>query len=205
MQPDDLPKTKTAVLGFLREGPAAVDDIATELGLTRNAVRFHLDSLERAGLVAPDGIRRLPRAGKPAILYSITPVAELQFSRAYAPVLVACLKELRETLPRASVLAFLRRVGTRLAPATLRSQPLSSRVKSAAMLLNDLGGSASIKRTKEGYAIEGRGCPLSAAVSEEPCICEAVRTMIFRIVDAEVTEKCDRSGRPNCRFEISAA
>ena len=205
MRTGDIPRTKAAVLDLLRNGPASVDDITAELGLTRNAIRFHLNSLEVAGLVVPDGIRRLPRAGKPAILYSITPVAELQFSRAYAPVLAACLEELRHTLPPAGVMAFLRRVGARLAPATLRSRSLSSKVKSAARLLNELGASATIKRTKAGYVIEGRGCPLSAAVSEEPCVCEAVRTMIFRIVDAEVIERCDRSGRPSCRFEISAA
>ena len=107
--------TRGRVLALLRENPCTVDDLATRLDVTDNAVRFHLAALEASGSVRKEGVVRKPGAGKPADLYSLTPDAEESFSRAYAPVLAACVAELRETLSSTQLIAFLRRVGKRLA------------------------------------------------------------------------------------------
>jgi len=87
--------TRGRVLSLLREGKWTVDDLAARLGLTDNAVRFHLEALERAGTVEKGALRRSGGVGQPAVLYSLTTVGEEQFSRAYAPVLIAFLEELR--------------------------------------------------------------------------------------------------------------
>jgi len=50
--------TRGRVLSLLREGKWTVDDLAARLGLTDNAVRFHLDALERAGTVEKGALRR---------------------------------------------------------------------------------------------------------------------------------------------------
>src|SRR5437763_7206968 len=88
--------TRGRVLSLLREGAWTVDDLAARLDLTDNAVRFHLSALEQDGSVIKQGVRRGPAAGQPAALYSLSAEAEDSFSRAYAPVLNACLAELHE-------------------------------------------------------------------------------------------------------------
>src|SRR5688572_33391803 len=94
-----LETTRGQIVGLLRKSAATVEELARSLGLTDNAIRSHLTTLERDGLVRQEGVRRGPGAGKPATVYEIHPDAEPLFSRAYAPVLAALLDELAEQLP----------------------------------------------------------------------------------------------------------
>jgi predicted ArsR family transcriptional regulator len=197
--------TRGRVLALLRENPCTVDDLATRLDVTDNAVRFHLAALEASGSVRKEGVVRKPGAGKPADLYSLTPDAEESFSRAYAPVLAACVAELRETLSSTQLIAFLRRVGKRLAAGFGgASGSLSARVAGASRLLNAMGGVTVVEKSGSTYHIIGRACPLSRAVESDHCVCAAVTALVAEVVDADVAERCDRSGRPRCNFEISS-
>jgi predicted ArsR family transcriptional regulator len=197
--------TRARLLALLREGTWTVDDLAARLGVTDNAVRFHLDALESEGAVRKEGARRMGVVGKPASLYSLSPAAEEAFSRAYGPVLIACLEELRERTSGPQVVAFLKRVGKRLANGFGHaSGSLSSRVNSASDVLNALGGLTSVEKSGGTYRIVGRACPLSSAVEADHCVCTAVTSLVAEVVGAEVRERCDRSGRPKCCFEISS-
>lgn len=197
--------TRGRLLALLREGKWTVDDLAARLGLTDNAVRFHLMSLEGAGTVRKDGVLRKEGAGKPADLYTLTPGAEESFSRAYAPVLAACVAELRETMSTAQLVSFLRRAGRRLAKGLPRSPgSLAHRVAGAADLLNALGGITTVEKSGSTFQIIGRACPLASAVEADHCVCAAVTALVAEVVDADVAERCDRSGRPRCHFEISS-
>ena len=197
--------TRGRVLSLLREGQWTVDDLANRLGLTDNAVRFHLDALERAGTVEKASVRRGGGVGQPAILYSLTATGEEAFSRAYAPVLIAFLEELRDRMTSAQLVAFLKRIGKRLAAASpATSVSLPERVNEAAGLLNSLGGVTMVEKKGGVYHIVGRACPLSRAVEADHCVCSAVTSLVAEVVGANVTERCDRSGRPKCCFEISS-
>ena len=195
--------TRTRVLALLREGTWTVDDLAATLGLTDNAVRFHLAALEHEGGVTKTGVKKGSGAGKPAVLYSLTRAADEAFSRAYAPVLSACVEELRATMTESELAQFLERVGKRLAgsePAT--GDSLRKRVTSASDLLNSLGGITSVEGSNDTFRIVGRACPLAAAVEADHCVCSVVTALVANVVDADVRECCDRSGRPKCCFEI---
>lgn len=197
--------TRARLLTLLRGGASTVDDLAEQLGVTDNAVRFHLDALERAGTVQKQGVRKGESAGQPASLYSLSSGGEEAFSRAYAPVLIACLTELRERTSTPQLIAFLKRVGKRLADGFSHpSGSLSSRVSGASDMLNALGGVTSVEKSGSTYHIVGRACPLSRAVEADHCVCSAVTSLVAEVVGAEVTERCDRSGRPKCCFEISS-
>jgi len=197
--------TRGRLIALLREGTWTVDDLAARLGLTDNAVRFHLADLEREGSVAKAGVKRRSGAGQPAGLYSLTPAADAAFSRAYAPVLSAVVEELRTELPETQLASFLERVGKRLAGARNAGRDsLRKRVASASDLLNSLGGITTVERSSAGYRIVGRACPLAAAVEADHCVCSVVTALVSNVVDADVRERCDRSGRAKCCFEISA-
>ena len=198
--------TRGRLLALMREGMWTVDDLAAQLGLTDNAVRFHLVALEREGGVAKAGVKKGAGAGKPAILYSLTRAADEAFSRAYAPVLSACVEELRATMSGSQLGAFLARVGKRLAgDKPPKSDSFRKRVTGASDLLNSLGGITRVEGSNKIYRIVGRACPLAAAVEADHCVCSVVTALVANVVDAEVRECCDRSGRPKCCFEITAA
>jgi predicted ArsR family transcriptional regulator len=196
--------TRGRLLALLREGEWTVDDLAVRLGLTDNAVRFHLDALERAGTVAKGPLRRSGGAGQPAVLYSLSAGGEDAFSRAYAPLLIAFLEELRERMTTPQLLSFLKRIGKRLGAPMRVSGSLANRVNGASDLLNGLGGITTVEKTGNTYQIVGRACPLSRAVEADHCVCTAVTSLVAVVVGESVTERCDRSGHPRCCFEISS-
>src|SRR5829696_4196397 len=133
--------TRGRIVLLIRRSARTVDELAEALGLTRNAVREHLTTLERDGLAHRSGVRR--GTGKPAHLYSLTPEAAELFPRGYAPVLDGVLDALARHLPATAREALLRGVGRDIAAARpARGGDVRERVAAAAEVLNELGGLA---------------------------------------------------------------
>jgi len=198
--------TRGKVLVHLRRTPATVEELAHALSLTDNAIRAHLITLERDGLVRQTGVRRGQGAGKPAAVYELAAEAEIRFSRAYAPVLTALLDELSTRLPAADTEALLLEAGGRLASALpAPSAGLEERVRQAAALLNGLGGDITVEQAAGAFRIRGSGCPLSATVAHRPEACRAVQGLLTEVIGAPVVLCCERQPKPRCCFSIPSA
>src|SRR6266496_4119842 len=72
--------TRGRIVTLLRRNSRTVEELAQELTLTDNAVRAHLATLERDGIVQQRGVRR--GSGKPSYIYDLTPEAEYLFPKA---------------------------------------------------------------------------------------------------------------------------
>ena len=59
------------IIGLLRQGSRTIEELSTALGLTGNAVRSHITTLERNGFVIAAEQRRTSR--KPAQVYRSDP------------------------------------------------------------------------------------------------------------------------------------
>jgi predicted ArsR family transcriptional regulator len=201
-----LETTRGQLVTLLRRGPQAVDALAASLGLTPNAVRAHLLTLERDGLVRQRGTRRGQGAGKPATLFELHPDAETMMSRAYAPVLRALLEELASTLAPDQLESVLDGLGRRLAGENAFPAPGSRpRVEAAAEVLRSLGGLVEVEDRSGLAVIRGYGCPLAVAVERRPEACRAVRSLLREVVGSEVQLCCSYEDRPSCCFEVPAA
>ena len=202
-----LETTRGQVVVLLRAGPRTVDELAEALGLTDNAVRVHLTTLERDGVVRSTGVRRGEKAGKPATLYELTHEADAQFSRAYVPVLRAVLDQLASELPAARIREVLAGVGRRLASGAMPAPSAShdQRLQSALDLLTGLGGSVTLEQRPGARVIRGRGCPLAAVVSQRPEACHLMEVLLGEILGAPVRECCQHGERPSCCFEVASA
>ena len=86
--------TRGRIVVLLRRASRTVDELAQALDLTDNAVRTHLTTLERDGIVQQRGERR--STSKPAHVYDLTPAAEQLFPKAYGPVLQRLLAVLAQ-------------------------------------------------------------------------------------------------------------
>lgn len=200
-----LETTRGRVLALLRCGSMTTDELAGALRLTDNAIRAHLATLERDGLVQAQGERRDGRIGKPATVYTVSPQVDTLFSNAYIPLLTALLSALGDRLTAQELGGLLSDVGDRLGTGAAHpSGELSQRVTAASNLLNQLGGLSSVEEVEAGtrYNIRGCGCPLGIAVSERPEVCEAMVALISRLTLANVRSCCTHGSRPSCRFEI---
>ena len=79
-----LASTRGRILALLRTGNRTVNELATALDLTDNAVRAHLLSLERDGIVQHSGTR--PGRHKPSATYGLSAGADYIF-----PIVAAAL------------------------------------------------------------------------------------------------------------------
>jgi predicted ArsR family transcriptional regulator len=193
--------TKGRILGLLRRGSRTVDELAGELGITDNAVRIHLSTLERDGVVRQRGVRQT--GGKPAYSYEVAPDADRLFSRAYRPVLVELVSVLEQRLSEEEVALILRDVGRGLALSKSASNgSRRERVQAAAAVLNELGGIVDVDEREGATFLRGFSCPLSDAVRAHGGTCRAVETLVSEIVGAPVRECCERGEKLRCCFEV---
>ena len=200
-----LETTRGQIVALLRRGARTVEELARALQLTDNAVRNHLTTLERDGLVRQDGVRRGPGAGKPAVLYDMHPGAEPLFSRAYAPVLSTVMDVLVEELPADRADAMLREVGRRLGRGlgAGAAGDVDDRLRTAAAVLRALGGDVELVQAEGGVLrLQGHGCPLSAAVARRPEVCRAVKTLVAEVIGAPARACCQHGARPCCAFAV---
>jgi|SRR6185503_16215088 len=195
--------TRGQIVTLLRGAPCTVDELAGKLNLTDNAVRAHLSTLERDGLVRQSGLRRGPR--KPHFTYVLTEEADKLFPKAYDALLNQLIAVLKSRLEPAEIEDVLREVGRALAADAASGQNVSldSRVHTALKVLEAIGGAAQIEHHGDKIVIAASGCPLAAAVAVHPEVCRLAETLVAEIVKVPVEERCDREGRPRCRFELS--
>jgi len=195
--------TRGQIVTLLRGEPCTVEELAGKLSLTDNAVRAHLATLERDGLVRQSGLRRGPR--KPHFTYVLTEAADKLFPKAYDALLNQLITVLKTRLEPAEIEDLLREVGRALANDVpgANGASLESRVETALKVLEAIGGAAKVEKNGDKLVIVSSGCPLAAAVSLHPEVCRLAETLVAEIVKVPVEEKCDRNGRPKCRFELS--
>ncbi len=194
--------TRGQLVLLLRRASRTVEELAVALDLTDNAVRAHLATLERDGLVQQRGSRR--SGGKPAYVYELTPGAERLFPKAYEPVLAHLLDVLGEQVPPEHLERMLHAVGRRMA----EEQPtpagdLRARLAFAVQTLNELGGLAEVEEHEQAFLICGYRCPLAAVVPEHPAVCHLAETMLSELIGLPVRECCERNGAARCCFEIA--
>jgi predicted ArsR family transcriptional regulator len=196
--------TRGRIVMLLRRASHTVDELAGALGLTDNAVRAHLATLERDGFVRQQGARR--GTGKPAYVYSLSPEAEQLFPKAYGPVLHELLDVLCEEMATEEVDALMRTTGRRIASQwNIPPGPVQGRLQAAVEILNQLGGLAELEEHNGIYTIRGYSCPLAAAVPDHPEICHLAETLLTELVGVPVQEHCDACEQQRCCFVVQNA
>lgn len=193
--------TQGKLLGLLRREPRTVNELAAELELTDNAIRAHLAALGRDGMVEDVGAQR-DTGGKPARRYALTLKGEELFPKAYAVALNGLVEEITRTQGWEQAASLLRGVGTRLSAGVVTKGGVQSRVAAAATALRGLGAEIDLTTTATGWEMQGHACPLSRVTADHPQVCSLVTAIVAEITGQPVAEKCERSGKPKCRFEV---
>jgi predicted ArsR family transcriptional regulator len=192
--------TRGRIVTLLRGSMKTVNELAGELELTDNAVRAHLLSLERDGLIKQSGIQRGTR--KPHFAYELTTEAEVLFPKAYDALLNQLITVLKGRLTPKALKEVLREVGRSLAGTQTSSGDLEARIGKGLAALEAIGGSARVEKEAEKFFIRSGSCPLALAVAEHPEVCQLAESLLSEIVGATVREQCDRQGSPRCSFEV---
>jgi predicted ArsR family transcriptional regulator len=199
-----LESTRGRILNLLRPKEQTVNELAAALDLTDNAVRAHLLSLERDGLIQQAGTQAGVR--KPHATYALTAEAEQIFPKAYGALLDLLLSVLSRKLSPKELRAAMREVGRRVADNHLlevEGKPRERRIETALRILKDLGGSATFHESEGKHFIRGNGCPLAAATADHPEACLIAESLLTQILGVPVKEHCIHGKVPSCRFQVS--
>jgi predicted ArsR family transcriptional regulator len=199
-----LTSTRGRILALLRDEQRTVNDLAAALNLTDNAVRAHLLSLERDGLVQQRGTRR--GRSKPHASYGLSPEAEHIFPKAYGPLLGHLLTVISKRFTSRQLRVAMREVGAAVAAdhlPRLKDHGRRERIKAALDLFNEIGGSAVFDQSGGKQFIYGRnGCPLTAVSTNHPEACLIVESLLSTVIGVPVKTCCEYGETPRCCFEL---
>ncbi len=198
-----LDSTRGQILTLMRNGPSTVNDLAAALNLTDNAVRVHLVSLERDGLLQRTGVQ--PGVRKPHATYGLTADAEQIFPKAYGPLFKHFLETVSKRLTARDLNASLREVGRAVAKEFVNALPKkgsTAPLAGALEVLKQLGGAASLQEEDGKQFIRGNNCPLSAVTANHPEACLIAEALLTELVGVPVKERCTRGPHPLCCFEV---
>jgi predicted ArsR family transcriptional regulator len=199
-----LDSSRGRIVTLLRRGALTADDIASELQVTRSAIRAQITSMERDGVVRRAGQR--PGTTRPSYVFELTPDVEQLLSSAYIPLLTQLVDVFAAGLPAAQLEGMLRQAGKQLADELSAGKrpagTVESRVAMASEIMNEQLGATTRVEQNGGFIIRGFGCPLAALTGKHPGVCRAMESFVAEVVGCPVRECCDRSERPQCCFEI---
>ena len=200
-----LASTRGRILALLRSENRTVNGLAAALRLTDNAVRAHLLSLERDGLVQQQGIR--PGKRKPHAAYGLSTGAEHIFPKAYGPLLAHFVTVISNRLTRPALRATMHEVGRAVAVDNLdrrKGRSRRERIKAALDLLHDIGGLARFDERDGKQFIYGRnGCPLAAVTASHPEASLIVESLLSKIIGVPAKKCCEYGETPRCCFELA--
>lgn len=187
-----------------RNGPTTIRDLIVVLSLSENAVRHHLQALEREGFVRPVHDQQGEGVGRPARLYALTEAAETLFPKYYAQLLELVLAEAEaQALLEPLVGRVVKRLAAQIRPQLENLGP-EERILVAAQRLN-LGGSLSqLERTPGGWELRAYNCPYLAAGCRFEAVCD-IAPRVLSLATGLPTERvdCQRDGKPACHLTVS--
>ncbi len=196
--------TRGQIVGLLRRGIGTVEELAAELAVTDNAVRAHLATLERDGLVERRGMRRGAR--KPHFAYALTSEAEQLFPKAYSTLFNQLLTVLKQRLPPPELEIVLREVARALAVGNTpdENETVENRAQRAIAALESLGGASSLENADGKLSVNSvTSCPFDVSVSAHPEVCRLAEAFLSEVTGLKVREHCQKGLLPKCSFEIA--
>ena len=197
--------TRRQLMHLLKtRGDSSVQDLSDALGITEMAVRRHLQTLERDGLVSVTITRR--SVGRPAYRYALTERAEELFPRNYAQLTLDLLEELEElggaeTVER--VFAGRRdKLEARLKDR-LQGKTLRDKVAELAAIQSSSGYMADWEEDGDGFLLHEYNCPIAAIAGRYRQACRCELNLFESLLDAEVVRtECLAEGGMRCTYAI---
>lgn len=201
--------TRQTVLTLLKtNGQMNAGELAKHLQITEMAVRRHLSTLERDGLIAPTIVRQA--MGRPTHMFSLTEQAELLFPRNYHVLALDLLEELEEDPNTAEMIGRLfegrkRKLIERYAHR-MEGKSLYDKVAELAAIQNDGGYMVQVEEAAEGLVLHEYNCPIAQVAGryQQACQCELALFEQLLGTDVERTE-CLAKGGGKCSYRIARA
>lgn len=199
--------TRDTILHMLKtQGPLSAKSIASTLLVTEMAVRRHLGSLEKEGVIETELIRQA--MGRPLALYRLSPHAESLFPNKYSTLTLDLLDELAEEAGEELVTRLFERRRDKLRQryeSGVSGKELADRVRTLTDIQNDNGYMAECEQTDDGkYVIKEHNCPISQVANQYNQACSCELELFSSLLQAKVERtECLASGGCRCVYVIT--
>lgn len=198
--------TRERILHLMKTaGPLSAKELTTELQITEMAVRRHLGTMERDGLIESKMIRQTP--GRPTAVYGLTELAEGLFPKKYHSLTLDLLDELAEESGEGMVDRLFDRRKEKLSRkymADMQGKSLTDKVRALSEIQNDNGYMTELQQTDGGeYVLMEHNCPISQIANRYNHACDCELKLFESLLDADVerTECLAQQGK-KCVYVI---
>jgi predicted ArsR family transcriptional regulator len=209
-RPDETPmiagrSTRMEVLELLRrKGRCSAETVASDLGVTPNAVRQHLSNLEREGFVVSHPERS--GRGRPALFFSLTERADSVFPKRYGQLATMVLQEVQEMGGPEALDEVFSRVAARHANAikpALEGLDFDEKLRRVVVWIGRAGTLAEQTETSEGVKVTIHNCPFRNTALKFPQVCTITPHLMSTLLGTAVSQ-ADSIHRhdPYCSFVV---
>lgn len=197
--------TRMEILELLkRKGHASAESIATDLGVTPNAIRQHLTNLERDGFVKSQPERHA--RGRPSLQFSLTERADSVFPKRYGQLATMVLTEVQDMGGPEALDDIFARVAARHAHTiepSLEGLDFDRKVDHVIAWISRAGTLADRTETEEGIKVTIHNCPFRNTALKFPQVCTITPQLMSRLLDAPVSQSDSIHRRdPYCSFVV---
>jgi predicted ArsR family transcriptional regulator len=202
---EDNPTRKQIIMLLKKNSQMPVAEISKHMGITPMAVRQHLISLEKRGIISYKPKKY--GIGRPVFLYSLTDRAMDIFPKSYGVFIKDMLGILEEVDGRNKVDRLFQMRKDRIFQAKGRMlegiEGIAGKVKTLAALLNEDGYMVELEEDKNFYRLKQFNCLISSVAGQYPEACkyelQLYRDFLGKSVDRV---QCQADGEPACVYDI---
>ncbi|MDD1627572.1 MAG: HTH domain-containing protein [Methylococcaceae bacterium] len=196
------------ILKLLLENKAglSIDEVATALSISRNAVQQHFAVLERDGYIQAGVLNKT--AGRPVRSFVLTKAGINSFPKQYAWFSELILADMKNEMGSEVFQRYLHKLGSNLSQSLLpqfEGKQTGERIEALLKVMDGLGFDAR-NMTDSGnneQTIEARNCIYHDLAQKHEEICEFDRTLISSLLDKDIDHvECMAKGGAVCCFKI---
>ncbi|SDZ60321.1 Predicted transcriptional regulator, ArsR family [Evansella caseinilytica] len=199
--------TRDQILSLIkRRVQLTVSTIADELNITEMAVRRHLNTLERDGIVETHLLRQA--MGRPTHVYQLSHDGQEMFPRNYGPLTIELLKDIVEMDGVEKVLELFERRKERIRERyekRLQFGEFEENVYELARLQSENGYMAEVSKDGDDLILAQYNCPIADVSKQFPMICETELALFKELLKTEKIqcEMCMTAGQEShCYYRI---
>lgn len=199
--------TREQILNLLKiKNQLTVATIAEELNITEMAVRRHLNTLERDGIVETTLQRQA--MGRPTNVYQLSHEGQEMFPRDYGNFTIEILKNIEELDGQEKINELFEMRRKKLKEKyekRMTSQSFEERVYELANIHNEEGFMTEIEKREDGsFVFKEYNCPIAEVARHFPSVCYSELNLFKEVLQTEHVEckHCLATGQDNHCYYI---
>jgi DeoR family transcriptional regulator, suf operon transcriptional repressor len=189
---------------LFKKSGLTIDDLAKELGITRNAVQQHTLALEKGGYIEQGNLN--VTGGRPSRVYILSKKGIDLFPKQYSWFSELLLNSIKSQLGSEGLLTKMHEIGSNLAQSLkpkLSGMNLPDKIAEVSSMMQDLGFETEVTQEDGLPSIKAHNCIYHNLADEFEEVCQLDRSLLESLLDSEIIhEECIVRGGETCKFNI---